>query len=78
MAKSSLHKARTVSAPKGSAFFADRNVSPKRLYHSARLRWNSIERRRTPADDQLIDDVAEWALWNYATGERHCETPSLY
>ncbi|KAI9462361.1 hypothetical protein BJY52DRAFT_1221991 [Lactarius psammicola] len=38
-----------------------------RLYHAARLRWNSIERRRTPDDDKLIDDVAEWALWNYAT-----------
>src|ERR1700677_2226358 len=35
----------------------------KRLYHAARLRWNSIERRRTPDDDKLIDDVAEWALW---------------
>lgn len=38
-----------------------------RLYHAARLRWNSIERRRTPDDDKLIDDVAEWGLWNYAT-----------
>lgn len=44
-------------------------VPPKRLYHAARLRWNSIERKRTLADDQLIDDVAEWALWQYATGE---------
>ncbi|KAI0001825.1 hypothetical protein BJV77DRAFT_16959 [Russula vinacea] len=38
-----------------------------RLYHAARLRWNSIERKRTLAEDQLIDDVAEWALWQYAT-----------
>ncbi|KAH9982676.1 hypothetical protein BGW80DRAFT_1433981 [Lactifluus volemus] len=40
-----------------------------RLYHAARLRWNTIERKRTPAIDHLIDDVAEWALWHYATGE---------
>lgn len=46
-----------------------RYVPPKRLYHAARLRWNSIERKRTLAEDQLIDDVAEWALWQYATGE---------
>ncbi|KAI0050704.1 hypothetical protein FA95DRAFT_1581074 [Auriscalpium vulgare] len=44
-------------------------VRRARLYHAARLRWNSIERKRTPADDLLVDDVAEWALWNYATGE---------
>ncbi|KAI0308000.1 hypothetical protein B0F90DRAFT_1813347 [Multifurca ochricompacta] len=42
-------------------------IRRSRLYHAARLRWNSIERRRTPTDDQLIDDVAEWALWHYAT-----------
>ena len=53
-------------------------VSPKRLYHAARLRWNSIERKRTLADDQLIDDVAEWALWQYATGEYHDEVLSTY
>lgn len=46
-----------------------RYVPSKRLYHAARLRWNSIERKRTLAEDQLIDDVAEWALWQYATGE---------
>ncbi|KAI0322289.1 hypothetical protein OF83DRAFT_1094493 [Amylostereum chailletii] len=38
-----------------------------RLYNAARLRWNSIERKRGPLEDLLVDDVAEWAMWNYAT-----------
>ncbi|KZT19390.1 hypothetical protein NEOLEDRAFT_1142177 [Neolentinus lepideus HHB14362 ss-1] len=42
-------------------------VRRARLYHSARLRWNSIERRRGPLEDVLIDDVLQWAMWNYAT-----------
>lgn len=71
MAKSGLYTARTVGTREGLTFLADSHVFSKRLYHAARLRWNSIERRRTPADDQLIDDVTEWALWHYATGECH-------
>jgi proteasome activator subunit 4 len=43
-------------------------VRRARLYHSARLRWNSIERRRTPLEEQLVDDLVEWSLWNYASG----------
>jgi hypothetical protein len=71
MAKSSLHTSRTVSVQEGLLRPSIRHLSPKRLYHAARLRWNSIERRRTPAEDQLVDDVTEWALWHYATGECH-------
>ncbi len=71
MAKSGLYTARTVNAQKGLIHLSIRYLSPKRLYHAARLRWNTIERRRTLADDQLIDDVTEWALWHYATGECH-------
>jgi len=71
MAKSGLRTARTVSAQEGLLHPSIRHLSPKRLYHAARLRWNSIERRRTPAEDQLVDDVTEWALWHYATGECH-------
>ncbi|TFK57485.1 hypothetical protein OE88DRAFT_1651225 [Heliocybe sulcata] len=41
-------------------------VRRARLYHSARLRWNSIERRRGPLEDALIDDVLQWAMWHYA------------
>ncbi|KAF8058272.1 hypothetical protein FPV67DRAFT_1786012 [Lyophyllum atratum] len=41
-------------------------VRRARFYHSARLHWNSIERRRGPLEDALIDDVVEWSLWNYA------------
>lgn len=37
-----------------------------RFYHSARLRWNSIERFRGPLEDKLIDDVVEWSVWQYA------------
>ncbi|KDQ54765.1 hypothetical protein JAAARDRAFT_71570 [Jaapia argillacea MUCL 33604] len=42
-------------------------VRRARLYHSARLRWNSIERRRGRVEDDLIDDLVQWAMWNYAT-----------
>ncbi|KAA1468544.1 hypothetical protein DENSPDRAFT_833875 [Dentipellis sp. KUC8613] len=42
-------------------------VRRARLYHAARLRWNSIERRRGPLEDNLVDDVAEWSMWQYAT-----------
>ncbi|KAG9025662.1 hypothetical protein FRB95_009933 [Tulasnella sp. JGI-2019a] len=39
-----------------------------RLYHAARLRWNCLERRRTPLNDKIIDDIVEWTMWPYATG----------
>ncbi|KAJ7655130.1 hypothetical protein DFH06DRAFT_491600 [Mycena polygramma] len=54
--------------------FAKQKVWPRsvwvrraRYYHSARLRWNSIERLRAPLEDLLIDDLVDWSLWNYAT-----------
>jgi hypothetical protein len=40
--------------------------SATRFYHSARLRWNSIERLRSGQDDSLIDDLVEWSMWHYA------------
>ncbi|KAH9921997.1 uncharacterized protein BXZ73DRAFT_91690 [Epithele typhae] len=43
-------------------------VRRARLYHAARLRWNSIERRRGMLEDSLIDDVTQWSMWHYATG----------
>ncbi|KAI1797633.1 hypothetical protein LXA43DRAFT_1126323 [Ganoderma leucocontextum] len=42
-------------------------VRRARLYHAARLRWNSIERRRGPLEDRLIDDVTQWSMWTFAT-----------
>ncbi|KAL1951774.1 hypothetical protein VTO73DRAFT_923 [Trametes versicolor] len=42
-------------------------VRRARLYHAARLRWNSIERRRSPLEDQLVDDVTQWSMWTFAT-----------
>ncbi|KAI0768547.1 hypothetical protein BD413DRAFT_614418 [Trametes elegans] len=42
-------------------------VRRARLYHAARLRWNSIERKRGRLEDLLIDDVTQWSMWNYAT-----------
>ncbi|OCH96655.1 hypothetical protein OBBRIDRAFT_787227 [Obba rivulosa] len=42
-------------------------VRRARFYHSARLRWNSIERRRGELEDLLIDDITEWSMWHYAT-----------
>ena len=37
----------------------------RRWYNSARLLWNSIERKRGPIEDNLIDDLVEWSLWHY-------------
>ncbi|KAI0034951.1 hypothetical protein K488DRAFT_76958 [Vararia minispora EC-137] len=37
------------------------------LYNATRLKWCSIERKRGPLEDLLIDDITEWALWNYAS-----------
>ena len=44
-------------------------VRQARFYHSARLRWSAIERRRGPLEDILIDDLAEWSMWHYPSGE---------
>ncbi|KAJ3811833.1 hypothetical protein F5876DRAFT_38753 [Lentinula aff. lateritia] len=41
-------------------------VRRARFYHSARLRWNSINRLRGPLEDSLIDDVTQWSMWHYA------------
>ncbi|KAJ4489583.1 hypothetical protein C8J55DRAFT_557490 [Lentinula edodes] len=41
-------------------------VRRARFYHSARLRWNSIDRLRGPLEDSLIDDVTQWSMWHYA------------
>jgi hypothetical protein len=38
------------------------------LYHSARLRWNSIDRLRSHLQDALIDEVAEWCVTNDELG----------
>lgn len=46
------------------------SVCQCRYYHSARLRWNSIERRRGILEDALIDDVVQWSLWHYAVIRR--------
>ncbi|KAG6866832.1 hypothetical protein C0991_008768 [Blastosporella zonata] len=53
--------------------YANQKVWPRavyvrraRYYHSARLHWNSIDRRRGPVEDALIDDIVEWSLWHYA------------
>ncbi|EIN13624.1 hypothetical protein PUNSTDRAFT_94808 [Punctularia strigosozonata HHB-11173 SS5] len=42
-------------------------VRRARLYHSARLRWNSLERRRGQTENHLIGDLLEWAMWHYAS-----------
>ena len=44
-------------------------VRRARFYHSARLRWSAIERRRGPLEDILIDDLAEWSMWHYPSGK---------
>lgn len=38
-----------------------------RFYNAARLRWNSIERKRGPVEDSLIDDIVEWSMWHYSS-----------
>ena len=40
-----------------------------RLYHAARLRWNSIDRYRGAIHDILIDELVEWAVYPYSSGE---------
>ncbi|KAE9410746.1 ARM repeat-containing protein [Gymnopus androsaceus JB14] len=41
-------------------------VRRARFYHSARLRWNSIDRLRGPLENSLIDEVTQWSMWHYA------------
>ncbi|KAI0757264.1 hypothetical protein C8Q80DRAFT_1132754 [Daedaleopsis nitida] len=52
-------------------------VRRARLYHAARLRWNSIERRRGALEDSLIDDVTQWAMWNYVSRSSQALLESL-
>ncbi|KAG5352050.1 hypothetical protein C0989_004042 [Termitomyces sp. Mn162] len=61
--------------------FAHQKVWPRaiyvrraRYYHSARLHWNSIERRRGAIENALIDDVVEWSLWHYAIIRRSSQS----
>ncbi|KAG6832246.1 hypothetical protein H0H92_004211 [Tricholoma furcatifolium] len=61
--------------------FANQKIWPRavyvrraRCYHSARLHWNSIERRRGPVEDALIDDVVEWSIWHYAVIRRSSQS----
>ncbi|KAI0343952.1 hypothetical protein BDW22DRAFT_1355187 [Trametopsis cervina] len=42
-------------------------VRRARLYHAARLRWNSVERRRGTLENNIIKEVTEWCMWHYAT-----------
>ncbi|KAG8927366.1 hypothetical protein FRC02_008249 [Tulasnella sp. 418] len=42
-------------------------VRRARLYHAARLHWNSLERYKGPLEDAIIDDMMEWSMWHYAT-----------
>lgn len=44
-------------------------VRRARYYHTARLRWNCMERLRGPIEDSLIDDVVEWSMWHYAASK---------
>jgi proteasome activator subunit 4 len=54
----------------GNISYSLQNLTPCfRYYHSARLRWNSIERRRSSLEDSLIDDLVEWSLWHYPIGQ---------
>ncbi|KAF5384678.1 hypothetical protein D9757_006201 [Collybiopsis confluens] len=41
-------------------------VRRARFYHSARLRWNSLDRVRGPLEDILIDEITQWSMWHYA------------
>ncbi|KAK1232607.1 Proteasome activator BLM10 [Marasmius sp. AFHP31] len=62
-----------ISAKNVARQYAKQKVWPRavyvrqaRFYHSARLRWNSIERLRGLQEDDLIDDVTQWSIWHYA------------
>lgn len=57
-----IRRARRVKFALEVSFFLLKSC---RWYNSARLRWNSIERKRGPIEDDLIDDLVEWSLWHY-------------
>ncbi|KAF8971515.1 hypothetical protein BDZ97DRAFT_1913988 [Flammula alnicola] len=44
------------------------------VYNSARLHWNSIERKRGPTEDKLIDDLVEWSMWHYPVVRQSSQT----
>ncbi|THV06091.1 hypothetical protein K435DRAFT_44420 [Dendrothele bispora CBS 962.96] len=61
-----------ISAKNVARHYARQRVWPRavyirraRFYHSARLRWNSIDRIRGPLEDKIIDEVASWSMWHY-------------
>ncbi|KDR84809.1 hypothetical protein GALMADRAFT_217878 [Galerina marginata CBS 339.88] len=49
-------------------------VRRARYYHAARLHWNSIERKRGPVEDNLIDDLVEWSMWHYPVVRQSSQT----
>ncbi|KAF8649879.1 hypothetical protein AX16_005641 [Volvariella volvacea WC 439] len=40
-------------------------IRKARYIHSARVRWNSIERFRGPLQDKLVDELVQWCMWHY-------------
>ncbi|KAF5374850.1 hypothetical protein D9758_000077 [Tetrapyrgos nigripes] len=61
-----------LSAKNVARHYAKQRVWPRavyirraRFYHSARLRWNSLDRIRGPLEDKIIDEVASWSMWHY-------------
>lgn len=36
-----------------------------------------MERLRTPLEEDLADDLLQWSIWNYATGESNNTRPGL-
>ncbi|TFK30307.1 hypothetical protein FA15DRAFT_662249 [Coprinopsis marcescibilis] len=49
-------------------------VRRARFYNAARLRWNSVERKRGPVEDNLIDDIVEWSMWHYSSVRRDSQS----
>ncbi|EJU01100.1 hypothetical protein DACRYDRAFT_22883 [Dacryopinax primogenitus] len=42
-------------------------VRRARLLHAGRLRWNSLDRRQSKLERDLVMDVLEWSLWSFPT-----------
>jgi hypothetical protein len=44
-------------------------LSSDSYYQASRRRNNNLERIRTPVENEIIDELVEWSMYIYATGE---------
>jgi hypothetical protein len=44
-------------------------LSSDSYYQASRRRNNNLERIRTPVENEIIEELVEWSMYIYATGE---------